>query len=66
MCAQEEHEIIAALQKHKAGKVILRFSVDPKEYWRIRKKIEAKLTGDKTYALLYIGTEAVLVEKADL
>ncbi|HLD40444.1 MAG TPA: methyltransferase domain-containing protein [Candidatus Nanoarchaeia archaeon] len=66
MCAQEEHEIIAALQKHQAGQVILRFSVDPKEYWRIRKKIEAKLTGDKTYALLYIGTEAVLVEKADL
>src|SRR3989338_9332712 len=65
MCAQEEHEIIAALQKHHAGQVILRFSVDPKEYWRIRKKIEAKLTGDKTYALLYIGKEAVIVEKCE-
>ena len=66
MCAQEEHEIIAALQKHDAGKVILRFPVDPKEYWKIRKKIESKLRGDKTYALLYVGTEAVIVEKADL
>ena len=63
MCAQEEQEIIAALQKHKAGKVILRFPVEPKEYWKVRKRFESKLTGNKTYALLYLGTEAVIVEK---
>ncbi len=66
MCAQEEHEIIAALQKHDAGKVILRMPVDPSEYWKIRKKFEVKLTGDKTYALLYLGNEAVIVEKCEL
>lgn len=65
MCAQEEHEIIAALHKHEAGKVILRMPVDPSEYWKIRKKMEAKLTGDKTYALLYLGTEAVIIEKCE-
>ena len=64
MCAQEEHEIIAALQKHEAGRVILRIPVDPADYWKIRKKMEAKLAGDKTYALLYLGNEAVIVEKA--
>ncbi|MDP3698160.1 MAG: methyltransferase domain-containing protein [Nanoarchaeota archaeon] len=63
MCAQEEHEIMTILQKHDAGKVILRIPVDPAEYWKIRKKMEAKLTGDKTYALLYLGNEAVIVEK---
>lgn len=65
MCAQEEHEIITALQKHEAGKVILRMPVDPAEYWKIRKKMEAKLTGNKTYALLYLGNEAVIVEKCE-
>ncbi len=63
VCAQDEHEIITALQKHKAGKVILRFSVEPKEYWDVRKRIESKLTGDKTYALLYLKDKAVIVEK---
>ena len=63
MCAQEEHEIIAALQKHQAGKIILRIPVEPTEYWKIRKNMEAKLSGDKTYALLYVGNEAVIVEK---
>lgn len=63
VCKQEEHEVIAALHKHKAGKVILRIAVDPKEYWTVRKKIESKLTGDKIYALLYLGDAAVIVEK---
>ena len=63
LCAQDEHEVIAALQKHDAGKVILRIPVDPKEYWKIRKKMETKLQGGKTYALLYLGSEAVIVEK---
>lgn len=60
---QDEHEIIAALKKHKAGKVILRFPIEPKEYWKVRGRIEAKLTGSKTYALLYLKDKAVVVEK---
>ena len=64
MCTQDEHEIITALQKHKAGQVILRIPVDPTEYWKVRKRIESTLTGNKTYALLYLGTEAVIVERA--
>jgi len=64
VCAQDEHEIITALRKHEAGKVILRFPIEPKEYWNFRKKIESKLTGNKTYALLYLGNDAVIVEKA--
>src|SRR3989344_7655500 len=63
ICTQDEHEIIGALQKHDAGKVILRISVDPAQYWDVRKKIEVKLTGHKTYALIYIGDAAVIVEK---
>lgn len=63
VCKQEEHEIVAALHKHEAGKVILRISVDPQEYWKVRKKIESKLKGTKTYALIYIADAAVIVEK---
>lgn len=62
-CRQDEHEIIAALKKHKAGKVILRFTIEPKEYWNVRGRIEAKLTGSKTYALLYLNDRAIVVEK---
>lgn len=64
VCKQEEHEIIAALHKHDAGKVILRISVDPKEYWNVRKNIESKLKGTKTYALIHIADAAVIVERA--
>ncbi len=63
ICGQDEHEIIAALKKHKAGKVILRFPIEPKEYWKVRGRIEAKLTGNKTYALLYFDDKAIIVEK---
>src|SRR3989338_1690677 len=63
MCKQDEHEIIAALQKHGARKVILRVSVDRAEYWKVRKKIEAKLTGNKTYALIYFVDSPVIVYK---
>ena len=63
VCKQEEHEIIAALHKHDAGKVILRISVDPKEYWNVRKNIESKLKGTKTYALIHIADAAVIVER---
>jgi len=65
VCKQEDHEILAALHKHDAGKVILRMSVDPQEYWDVRKKIESKLRGTKTYALIYIADAAVIVEKAE-
>ncbi len=63
VCRQEEHEIIAALHKHGAGKVILRISVEPKEYWNVRKRIESKLNGTKTYALIYLSDAAVIVDK---
>ncbi len=64
ICRQDEHEIIVALKKHKAGKVILRFSIEPKEYWKTRNKIESQLEGNKTYALLYLNDRAVVVEKS--
>src|SRR3989344_467941 len=64
VCKQDEHEIISALHQHEAGKVILRIPVDPKEYWNIRTRIESKLKGNKTYALIYIADAAVIVEKA--
>ncbi len=65
VCRQDEHEIITALHKHEAGKIILRMPIDPQEYWKMRIRIESKLKGTKTYALIYVADAAVIVEKVE-
>ena len=61
-CPFEEHLIIQLLQKHNASKVTLRYTLDPKEYWKTRTKFESQLSGDKKYALFQFGKEAVIGE----
>ncbi len=55
-------EIHVALEKIKAGKVILRIPVDPKEYWTMRKYYERAGNG-RTVHLFKIGETAVIAEK---
>ncbi len=57
-------EIIKEFRKEKIGKVTLRMDIEPKDYWKIRKKIERKLKGDKKGSLfrfkdLFIGAKNV-------
>lgn len=59
----EEKEILALLKKVKAGKVTLRFSVDPKEYWKLRTTYEKQLSGEKKVALFQFQGKAVIAEK---
>ncbi len=59
-------KIVKALKKARAGKVLLRYNIDPKDYWKIRKMYERELTGRKE-ASLFINeknNEAIITEKA--
>ena len=62
-CVFEEKTILEKLIALKAGKVILRYSVDPKDYWRIRNSFEKKLKGNKTVVVVQFGDMAVVGER---
>ncbi|MEK6900091.1 MAG: hypothetical protein AABX05_03120, partial [Nanoarchaeota archaeon] len=62
-CKQDQHEIVEVLKKNDAGKVVLRLSVDPDEYWQVRNKLESRLTGKKSCYLFYFNELAVIAEK---
>jgi len=59
-CLFEEQKIIELLQKHDAAKVTLRYTIDPKEYWKVRNKYESKLKGTTKYSLFQFDKEAVI------
>lgn len=59
-------KIVKSLKKARAGKVLLRYNIDPKDYWEVRKKYEREITGRKE-ASLFINernNEAIITEKA--
>lgn len=58
----ELENIIKLLKKTGAGKVTLRYSVDPREYWKIRMGYEQRLSGSKKVSLFQFGDEAVVGE----
>jgi SAM-dependent methyltransferase len=62
-CLFHEEKIVALLQKHDAKNVVLRFEIDPKEYWEIRSRFERKLNGSKTIHLFKFDNKAVLAVK---
>jgi hypothetical protein len=55
-------EINRKLRKLGARKVTLRFSLSPKEYWEVRKKMEEGLKGEKWFYLFRIGKKGVIAE----
>ncbi len=57
-------DIIKEFRKEGFGKATLRMDIEPKDYWKIRKKIEEKLKGERRGSLfkvgnLFIGAENV-------
>ncbi len=48
-------EVIRCMKVENIGKTTLRFSISPDEYWKIRKKIEEKLMGEKKGSIFRIG-----------
>ncbi len=56
--------VIKELLKSKnAGKVVLRFDIEPERYWDVRKKLEAGLSGSRTLHVFGFGKEVVVAEK---
>ena len=51
------------LKSEKAGKVVLRFDIEPEKYWELRKTLEEGLTGSRTLHVFGFGDEVVVGEK---
>lgn len=51
------------LKSEKAGKVVLRFDIEPERYWDVRKNLEEDLSGGRTLHVFGFGNEVVVAEK---
>lgn len=56
-------KIMEILKSERAGKVVLRFDIEPERYWDVRKKIEEGLSGKRTLHVFGFGKEVVVGEK---
>ena len=52
-------ELISCLSRENIGKTTLMFSLSPKDYWRTRKKIEGKLSGEAKATIFKISNKYV-------
>jgi len=59
----QETKILSALQKEQAGNVILRYDLEPEEYWPARTRYERNLRGSKTLCLFRFQEKAVIAER---
>ena len=58
----DAESILESLKKLKAGKVVLRYTIPPEDYWKERKMYESQLKGDEKYHLFKSDEEAILCE----
>lgn len=56
-------ELKDILKSLKAKNVVLRFDIDPKNYWEIRTRLEEGLAGTRTLHVFGFGNELVVCEK---
>ncbi|MBO8182288.1 MAG: class I SAM-dependent methyltransferase [Archaeoglobus sp.] len=62
ICSFNAAEINSKLKKLGAGKITLRFSLPPSEYWKVRKKLEDGLKGEEWFYLFKKDDEAIIVK----
>lgn len=62
--APEKEEVVKKLQAGGAGKVIIRYSLEPEQYWKERTFYEKQLKGKKAVHL-FMFDKAVLCEKEE-
>lgn len=58
----EQKEIVPTLQKLGAGTVVLRYRVEPKDYWKQRQAIERQLQGKKKVFLFQLEKSVIAEE----
>lgn len=66
ICRFSKPAIHNMLRELGAGKVTLRFSLSPQDYWKVRKQLEASLSGEKIFHVFRIGERALICEPMDL
>jgi hypothetical protein len=64
LAACSEGGLVRSLRRLEAGRVVIRFSVAPDDYWSIRKKYERMLSGKKEFfvfkgGVFFIGRKLV-------
>ncbi len=57
------HVLQKLLRAEKAGKVVLRFDIEPEKYWDVRRKLEEGLSGSRTLHVFGFGKEMLVCEK---
>lgn len=58
-------EIKKALKELKCGEVVIKFKVEPEEYWKVRKKYEMDLKGKKQCYLFVFGKAVICGKTKD-
>jgi len=66
LAAGDEEKIIGELRKLKAGSILVRWKVDPKMYWKIRKRFEDRLSGTLQFHLFKAGSEYIIAKKVNI
>jgi len=63
-CKNEQKEILENIKKIGAGKVVLRYNINPEDYWKERNFYEKQLTGKKEISLFINdkNNESILCE----
>src|SRR3989338_686858 len=59
----EQKLLLRALRRKGAGTIILRYSIDPKEYAAVRRSLEKELKGQKVICLFRLDDKAVITEE---
>ena len=59
----DQKSMIDVLKELHVGQVVLRYSVDPQDYWKIRGTFEKQLRGAKVVHLFKVGEKAVIAEE---
>lgn len=67
LCVTEfsKHSMIGALRDADAGKVTLKFSIHPSDYWSVRRGLESELHGEKWVFLFRAGENAIIASRID-
>ena len=58
-------EVAKVLKENRFGKVIIRYAIDPQDYWKERALLEKALKGEKKVHLFRFGKMAVIGEKVN-
>ena len=58
----KQEDLVRKLEEVDAGSVTLRYGVEPKDYWKVRRSLESKLKGSRKVQL-FKGVDHLILEK---